>query len=66
MHGFLRNTPKQQEEADLVWFLAERSAEFAGAVNGSAMARGVPPVATLGNPLPDGPPYPSAFYVDGV
>lgn len=55
-----------QAEADLGWLLAEKSAEMAAAVADAAVARGRPPVATLENPLPSGPPLPSGFYVDGV
>ena len=48
------------------WLLAARSATFMDAVRSSARERLVQAVATLENPLPSGPPYPSAFFVDEV
>ena len=66
MRGLPSNTPAQQKEADVGWLLAARSATFMDAVRSSARERSVQAVATLENPLPSGPPYPSAFFVDEV
>ena len=66
MRGLPSNTPAQQKEADVGWLLAARSATFMDAVRCSARERSVQAVATLENPLPSGPPYPSAFFVDEV
>ena len=44
------NTPAQQEEADVGWLLAARSATFMDAVRCSAKERSVQAVATLGKP----------------
>ena len=54
MRGLPSNTPAHQKEAYVGWLLAARSATFMDAVR------------TLENPLPSGPPYPSAFFVDEV
>ena len=66
MRGLPSNTPAQQKEADVGWLLAARSATFMDAVRSSARERSVQAAAILENPLPSGPPYPSAFFVDAV
>ena len=65
--GFPWNTPAQQAEAQRGTDGALRSISILTAIAESAISRGVDPVATGENPLPDGDPrMPSSFHLAPV